>query len=208
MDKIRGAVRSFMNGLAVRLDRVAGGKVTPDMVTIFGLVMHVPIAVLIATQHFIVAAIFLVVFGLFDALDGALARVKDMSGPRGMILDSTTDRMKEILIYTGAAYGIIACTGRPYLAVWAVAACGCSLLTSYINAWGDAVMAKFHINQHATNKSFRGGLFPFEIRMTVLVIGLLTNHLALAVIVITFGAAYTAIERLFRVFSKLRGENV
>ncbi len=209
LQKIRDPIRGFVGRLAAWLDRASGGKISPDMVTLVGLVMHVPIAVLIATQHNFWAAGLLVVFGLFDTLDGALARVQHATGPRGMLLDSITDRMKEILLYIGAAYGIIAGTGRPYLAVWAVAACGCSLLTSYINAWGDAVMSRYKMGQHTTNNSFRGGFFPFEVRMFVLVIGLLSGRVALAVIIIALGAAYTAAERLVRILSKLRvGDNV
>ena len=208
LQKIRGAIHGFMAQVAAWLDRASGGKLSPDAVTLFGFAMHVPIAFLIATRHNWWAAGLLVVFGLFDALDGALARLQNVSGPRGMLLDSTTDRMKEILLYIGSSYAIIASTGRPYLAVWAVAACGCSLLTSYINAWGDAVMARYHVSKHTTNKSFRGGLFPFEVRMFILVVGLLSDRLALAVIVITFGAAYTALGRLATVLSKLREDNV
>jgi phosphatidylglycerophosphate synthase len=208
LQKIREPIRSFIGKIAVVLNKLSGGRVTAEMVTLFGFAMHVPIAILIATQYNVWAAVLLVIFGLFDTLDGAMARVQNTLGPRGMLLDSTTDRMKEILLYIGAAYAIIAGTGRPYLAVWAVAACGCSLLTSYINAWGDAVMARYHVDKHTTNKSFRGGLFPFEVRMFVLVVGLLSDRVALAVIVIAIGAAYTALSRLLRVFGKLHASNV
>ncbi|HEY1835226.1 MAG TPA: CDP-alcohol phosphatidyltransferase family protein [Candidatus Saccharimonadales bacterium] len=208
LQKIREPIRGFIGRIAIWLDRASGGKLSPEAVTLFGFAMHVPIALLIAMRHNIWAVVLLVIFGLFDALDGTLARLQNRSGPRGMLLDSTTDRMKEILLYVGAAYAIIASTGRPYLAVWAVAACGCSLLTSYVNAWGDAVMSRFHVNKHTTNKSFRGGLFPFEVRMFVLVVGLLSNRLAVAVVIITFGAAYTALGRLLKIFKRLSKDNV
>lgn len=206
--KIREPIRKFTARLAAWLNQITGGQLSPDAVTLFGLAMHVPIAFLIATQHNYWAAGLLIVFGLFDSLDGALARLQNRSSPHGMLLDSTTDRMKEILLYVGAAYAIIASTDRPYLAVWAVAACGCSLLTSYINAIGDAVVAKFGGRKHETNKAFRGGLFPFEVRMFVLVLGLLSNRLTLAVIVVALGAAYTALSRLMKVFNKFRERDV
>jgi CDP-diacylglycerol---glycerol-3-phosphate 3-phosphatidyltransferase len=208
IEKVRRPIRGFMEWLAGWLNRLSGGKLSPDAVTLFGFAMHAPIALLIATRHNFWAAGLLVVFGLLDSLDGALARLQNTTSARGMLLDSTTDRMKEILLYTGVAYAIIASTGRPYLAVWAVAACGCALLTSYINAWGDAVMARYHVASHATNKSFRGGLMPFEVRMFVLLLGLLSGRLALAVIVIALGAAYTALARLSRVLHKLREADV
>jgi len=203
IQKVRDPIKGFMTQIAVVLNRVTEGKLSPDVVTLVGFAMHFPIALLVATRHNFWAAALLVVFGLFDSLDGALARLQKRSDPRGMLLDSITDRMKEILLYIGASYAIIATTGRAYLAVWAVAACGCSVLVSYINAWGEAVVARHNISQHSVNKSFRGGLFPFEVRMFILVVGLLSDRLALAVIVITIGAVYTALTRLLRIFKRL-----
>lgn len=200
---IKQVIRAVMRVLARILNTLSGGKITPNGVTLFGLVMHVPIAWLIALQHNYWAAGLLFVFGLFDTLDGELARLQNRESPTGALLDSTTDRMKEILLYTGSAYAIIAATGRPYLAVWAVAACGCSLLTSYVNAAGDVAMAKVAATGHAVNKGFRGGLFPLEIRMLILFVGLLSGRVTLAVIVIAIGAGYTALSRFFRVLHKL-----
>jgi phosphatidylglycerophosphate synthase len=153
------------------------------------------------------AAGLLVFFGLFDTLDGELARIQNRESPGGALLDSVTDRMKEVVLYSSAGYAIIAGTGRPDLALWAVAACGCSLLTSYVNAAGDVAMSRAPTQKHATNKAFRGGPLPFEIRMVILIVGLLSNHVALAVIVVALGAAYTAVSRLFNVLSRLQAAN-
>lgn len=206
--RIKNAVRAIMRQMAVALNTLSGGTVTPNAVTLIGVIMHVPIALLIATRHNYWAAALLLVFGLFDTLDGELARLQKRETPSGVFLDSSTDRIKEIMVYTGAAYAIIAATHQPYLAVWAVAAVGSSLLTSYINAQGDSVMLRFYGAKHAANKAFRGGLLPFEIRMFILLVGLLSNRLALAVAVIAIGAAYTALSRLIRVFRKLTEAHV
>lgn len=205
IEQIRQVFKRSIRVVARWLDRLTRGKLTPNMVTWIGLVMHVPIAWLIAMQHNVWAAVLLVVFGLFDTLDGQLAQLQKRESGLGMFLDSVTDRMKEIILYIGIAYAIIATTGRPYLAVWAVAALGCSLLTSYINAWGDAVTAKYppKAEHHAPNKAFRGGLLPFEIRMVIVIVGLLSDRLTLAVIVLAIGAAYTALSRLARVATRL-----
>lgn len=207
IDRTKQAVRSVLRVFAHVLNTVSGGKITPNDVTIFGLLMHIPIAWMIAMQHNYWAAALLVVFGLFDTLDGELARLQNRVSTSGRLLDSITDRIKEILLYTGAAYGIIASTGRPNLAVWAVAACGCSLLTSYVNAAGDSVMITQKSKPHASNKAFRGGLLPFEIRMFVLVLGLLSGRVTLAVIIIAIGAAVTAFSRLFNVLNKVAEAN-
>lgn len=208
LDILRKPVQTGVGWLAGTVNHLSGGKITPNAITLFGLLAHAPITFLIALQHYWLAAGWLVVFGLFDTLDGALARLQHESSPRGMLLDSVTDRMKETMLYIGSAYAIIASTGRPYLAVWAVAACGCALLTSYVNAWGEAVMARHYSDKHPFNKTFRGGLMPFEVRMFILLIGLLSGRLTLAIIVIALGACYTAVSRLVRVFRKLTVDNV
>jgi phosphatidylglycerophosphate synthase len=206
IDKATNVVRAVMqDSIAPFINRVTGEKITPDAVTLTSFVAHVPIAILIATRHNLWAALLLIVFGLLDALDGALARTQNRTTAHGVLLDSATDRMKEILLYIGVAYAVVTVTGHAYLAAWVVAACGCSLLTSYINAMGDAVMAKYKVEKHVMNKTFRGGLFPFQMRMFVLVLGLITNHLSWAVIIIAVGAAYTATMRMLGVFAKLRG---
>lgn len=205
IDKATNVVRAVMqDSVAPFVNRLTNEKLHPDVVTLTSFVAHIPIAYLVATRHNLWAALLLVVFGLLDALDGALARTQNRTSARGVLLDSTTDRMKEVLLYIGAAYALVSVPGHAYLASWVVAACGCSLLTSYMNAWGDAVMAKYKVEKHVMNKSFRGGLFPFQVRMFIFVIGLLTNHLAWAVIFVAIGAAYTALMRLLGVISKLR----
>ena len=209
IDKATNVVRAVMqDSIAPFINRITNEKLHPDAVTLTSFVAHIPIAYLIAVRHNLWAALLLVVFGLLDALDGALARTQNRTSARGVLLDSTTDRMKEVLLYIGASYALVTTTGHAYLAAWAVAACGCSLLTSYMNAWGDAVMSKYKVEKHVMNKSFRGGLFPFQVRMVFIVLGLLSNHLAWAVIIVAVGAAYTAIMRLLGVISKLRDAHV
>lgn len=204
VDAVKQAVRWLMHSVAEVLNSVSGGKLTPNTVTIVGLLAHIPVAVLIAEQQYYWAAAGLVVFGLFDTLDGELARLQKKESPVGGLLDSVTDRIKEIMLYSGAGWAIVAQTGRPYMAVWAVVACGCALLTSYVNAAGDVAVHKLGRSAHATNKTFRGGLFPFEIRMLVLLVGLLSGWLTAAIVIIAIGAGITALTRLSNVLKTLQ----
>lgn len=165
--------------------------------------MHVPVAWLIVADYWIAAAGLLFFFGLFDKLDGELARLQGRTSANGVLLDSATDRLKEVILYTGIAYSF-ATAGESALVLAAVAtALGCSLLTSYLNALGDAIMAGRKTREHVANKAFRSGIFAFEVRMTVLFLGLLTGYLPAAIVVIAVGAAYTALGRFIMVYGKL-----
>ena len=194
-----------MRYVAKALNTLSKGKLHPDAVTITGLVMHVPIALLIATYHNVWAAGLLVVFGLFDTLDGELARLQNRSSVTGMLLDASTDRMKEALLYSGAAYAL-ALGDHPATAAWAAAACGASITVSYVKAKGEAAVAsgKQDIPHAVLNRMFADGLLTFEIRMFLLVVGLLTNHLMWAVAFIAVFASFTAIGRLVRITKHLQ----
>lgn len=204
MDKLKQAVRRLVRQVAVFVNWVSGGRVTPNAVTVFGVLMHGPIAVLIGLGDFVLAAILLVIFGLFDTLDGELARLQKRASLRGMLLDASTDRMKEVMLYTGAAY-VLAGTTSPRTAVWAAAACGASICVSYVKAKGEgAIASQKHDIPHAVlNRMFSNGVFSFEIRMALLVIGLAIGQLAPVLVVIAIGAALTALYRLILISRRL-----
>jgi phosphatidylglycerophosphate synthase len=201
---IKTGIRACMRRVAVLLNRLSGGRITPNGVTIFGTLMHIPIAFLIAADVHIWAAVLLVIFGLFDTLDGELARLQNRTSVKGMLLDASTDRMKEVLLYIGAAY-LFAGSAHPTTAAWAVAACGASLCVSYVKAKGEAAVASSEqaIPHAVLNRMFADGLLTFEMRMVVLLVGLLSGYLVVAVAVIAILAAYTALQRLVRISSKL-----
>ncbi len=202
LDTLRSDVRDLMRRVAQVLNDISGGKITPNAITLTGLAGHVLIVWLIVASHPWRAAVLLVIFGLFDTLDGELARLQNRSSAKGMLLDATTDRMKEILIYTALAYAIVN-VGRPYMAVWAVAACGASILVSYVKAKGEAIVSSTIKSHENLNHLFADGLMRFEVRMGIVFIGLVSGRVILSVIVITIGAGLTAVFRLVRISSKL-----
>lgn len=201
LDAIKNFVRKGMRQVARLLNTVTFGRLHPNIVTFAGLAMHGVIAYLIAQQRLLIAAILLIIFGLFDALDGELARLQKRASPTGGLLDSVTDRMKEVLLYGGITYALVQ-AGASWYSVWAVLAIGGSLITSYINACGDALLARS--KDHVHNTSFRGGLLRFEVRMFLLVVALATDSLQIFVLVIAVLAWLTALQRLVRVTRKLR----
>ncbi len=203
LDRLRQIVRSAMNQLAIFLNQMTHGKLTPDIITLTGLFAHLPIALLIGQGFFLFAAPLLVIFGLLDALDGAMARLQKKASAAGMLLDATTDRMKEIFLYAGIAFWFVE-NDQTYGAVWAVAAIGGSLLVSYVKAKGETAVAGSGLSHAAVNRLFQDGLFRFEIRMTLLVIGLLVHQLLPLVVCITLFSWMTAMSRLISISRKLR----
>lgn len=202
LDLLRSVARLVMHIVARGLNRLTGGKVSPNFITISALLMHIPIAYLIATDQNLWAALLLVVFGMFDALDGELARLQKRASNAGMLLDASTDRMKETILYIGAAYAISQ-TELKNWAAWAVAACGASICVSYVKAKGETAVAGGKLTANEVNRLFQDGLFRFEVRMAILIIGLLADGLLTAVIIIAITSTYTALERLIKISRKL-----
>lgn len=80
-------------------------KLSPDVLTVVGMSFHFLFAWLIATGQFRWASIAMLLLSPFDALDGALARkLGRKQGGFGAFLDSTLDRLAEIILFCGFIY--------------------------------------------------------------------------------------------------------
>lgn len=202
LEVIREVVRCVMYKIAVALNKVSGGKVSANAITMIGLLAHLPIAWLIAKQYNFLGAVLLIIFGLFDTLDGSVARLQKKAGNQGMLLDASTDRMKEVLLYTGSCSALVS-SGYASWAPWAVLACGASLVVSYVKAKGETAVAGGKLTASEVNRLFADGIMRFEIRMFVLVVGLLTNQLRFALVFIAITSILTAIGRLNKIRQKL-----
>lgn len=202
LDVCRNLVRHLMRHIARTVHALSRGHITPNGITIFALLAHFPAAWFIATGRFYWAAAAILVFGLMDALDGELARLQQKASNIGMLLDATTDRLKEAILYSGAAY-YLAYSHTPGMALWAVAACGFSVAVSYVKAKGELAVSGGHLTPNEINRLFQDGLLRYEVRMALLIFGLLIHQLALMLVCITVLSAYTVVERLVKISKKL-----
>lgn len=98
---LRPGITKVINPIARGLLKIG---VTPNMMTIFGTVLNVTLAiVLIAiTEHVTIGAILLGLTVFVDLIDGAMARQIGHGTPYGAVLDATLDRIAD-----GAVIGSI-----------------------------------------------------------------------------------------------------
>ncbi len=89
-----GARRGFFRAGVV----LARRGFTADMMTYIGLLLQVLGLPLIITGHFVWALIVGIIAALCDALDGAVARAGAGSTKAGAFLDSTLDRVSELMV--------------------------------------------------------------------------------------------------------------
>lgn len=123
--------------------------ITPNMVTFFGFVLNVLVAWLFveAANHgcdsyrltLIGWGGALILFaGLFDMLDGRLARTSGQSSPFGALWDSTLDRYSELVTLGALAYFFLA-TGLKEAGLWTFAALVGSIMVSYVRARAEGI---------------------------------------------------------------------
>lgn len=197
LDSLRQLVRTYMARLAKKIDKLSGGIVSPDSITWAGVAGHLPIALFIAFGQLHTAAILMIIFGLFDVLDGEMARYKHIASPRGMVVDASTDRVKEVLVFSGIAY-YLSQTAYFSWSFMPLLACGAIITVSYIKAKGEVAYAIRHKpdDHHKVNRKYSEGLVPFEIRTAIIILGLLIGHVLLACTIVALLGIYSIFERL------------
>jgi len=107
------ATRSRVRGLALPVALALGRLgLTPNALTILGFLGTCAAAVAAAAQQWTLAGLLVLAFGIFDLLDGALARATGQASKFGAFLDSTLDRTGENLVLAGVAIG---CVGASFV---------------------------------------------------------------------------------------------
>lgn len=123
--------------------------ITPNMVTFFGFVLNVLVAWLFveaANQECSLEQLALIGWGgalilfagLFDMLDGRLARTSGQSSQFGALWDSTLDRYSELVTLGALAYFFLA-TGDKGPGLWTFAALVGSIMVSYVRARAEGI---------------------------------------------------------------------
>lgn len=129
-----GARRGFLR-LGVIL---AGWGMTADMLTFAGLAITAVAAWLIVAGHFIWAAVAFGIASACDGMDGAVARAGRGPTRSGAFLDSTLDRVSEIITFGALAY-YMADAGRMWEFVAVLVCLGSALMVSYARARAEAL---------------------------------------------------------------------
>jgi CDP-diacylglycerol--glycerol-3-phosphate 3-phosphatidyltransferase len=177
-------------------------RLTPNMISMTGLVLNVVAAVLVTQRYFFLAGIAFIVGSVMDTLDGRYSRMSGKGTPFGAFLDSTLDRIEEGIVLTAVA-AYFSSRGMDFAVAAVVAAVLMSLMVSYTRARAEALGVE--------NK---GGLATRPVRVVILSIGLVfakgagifdADLLAPAVYVLVVLTTFTVFQRVFHVRKALSG---
>jgi CDP-diacylglycerol--glycerol-3-phosphate 3-phosphatidyltransferase len=90
---------------ALARTRLIESRLTPNAISMTGLVGNLVAAVLILEQHFLLAGVAFILGSLMDMFDGRYSRMSGKGTPFGAFLDSTLDRIEEgVVLAAVAAY--------------------------------------------------------------------------------------------------------
>jgi CDP-diacylglycerol---glycerol-3-phosphate 3-phosphatidyltransferase len=180
---------------------LSGLGVTPNMLTVIGLLLSGLTAIVIA-QGFIFIGGWLVLFaGIFDMFDGAMARVRNAATTFGAFLDSTLDRYSEGIILFGLLYYALQHPGlqdplwpMQHEQSWMIA-------FVYITLLGSLMVSYTKARAEGLGLECKTGLLARPERVILLAIGLLTNTGIIWVLaLLAVFANVTAVERIFSIW--------
>jgi CDP-diacylglycerol--glycerol-3-phosphate 3-phosphatidyltransferase len=197
LDKIRKITGSHITQPVVRL--IARTPLTPNALTWLGFAITVAAAVLAATGHLFAAGWVVLAAGLFDMLDGALARATGRVTRFGGILDSTLDRLSEAALLLGIL--VIYVRGQMV---------GESLLVG-LALLGSLMVSYLRARMEGAGIECRAGLFTRPERVIVLALGLLLSRfdyaLVIALAIITLFSFVTVGQRLLYAWKETRNQD-
>ena len=167
-------------------------RVRPDALTAMGWAFSLCAAVLFAVGYTKTAGAVMLFAGLFDALDGAVARESGRMSTFGAFLDSTLDRFSEAAIFVGVIFFYAA--SQPYAALLAGVAMTFSLMTSYTRARAEGLGLDCEV-----------GLLERAGRVMILSLFSLAGLLFAGLALVAAGALVTTAQRFLHVRRLTRG---
>ncbi|HYP55765.1 MAG TPA: CDP-alcohol phosphatidyltransferase family protein [Solirubrobacterales bacterium] len=184
-------------------ERLIESRLTPNAISIAGLVGNVVAAVLVTQRLFFLAGVAFILGSVMDTLDGRYSRMSGKGTLFGAFLDSTLDRIEEGIVLAAVA-GYFAAKGDDFAAAMCVIAVLGSLMVSYTRARAEALGVECKV-----------GLATRPVRVVLLSIGLVlakgaglvdVELLAPAIYAIAALTTITAAQRVWHVRNELRGD--
>jgi CDP-diacylglycerol--glycerol-3-phosphate 3-phosphatidyltransferase len=170
-------IRLIVRGLAL-------SRIHPNVLTFLGLVINMVAAYMLAVGQFRWAAAVIIGAGLFDMVDGRVARETNRVTRFGGFFDSVLDRYSDCALLVGLLvwYGSI---NRPFYVVLTAVAMAASVMISYTRARAE--------NSIPTCKV---GFMERPERVVLVIIGALFDHMAPVLWVIAVLGNLTVVHRM------------
>lgn len=197
--------RNFFRGFLEAVGRffVKVG-VTPNQLTLVGLALQAVVAVVIALGRLQLAGLLLVLFSIFDAFDGTVARLTGRVSKFGAFLDSTLDRYAEAVVLLGLLVYYTGMPGTRTEVLLIYASIVGSLLVSYTRAKAESLGIK--CTEGILTRAERVALIVLGLVFSPYTIWILPNSLTLVLWLLAILSNVTAVQRIWAVWTATDGE--
>lgn len=196
----RGAMR-IINEMVRWL---AYGGVNPNILTVVGVSINVGCGVLFGFGEFFWAGIVLIIANLFDMLDGNVARLTGRVTRFGGFLDSSLDRLSDMVAFLGIIVFYASNTPQHSLLNVFLAGVGMigSVMVSYTTARSESIGIKSNV-----------GFLQRPERVVLLIIGALStvpnsnaffaNRMPQVLWILAIGSIWTFVHRMYHTWKEL-----
>jgi CDP-diacylglycerol---glycerol-3-phosphate 3-phosphatidyltransferase len=178
-------IRLIVRGLAL-------SRIHPNVLTFLGLLINVVAAYLLAVGQFRWGGAVIIGAGLFDMVDGRVARETNRVTRFGGFFDSVLDRYSDLILLVGLLvwYGSI---NRPFYVVLTAFAMMACVMVSYVRARAENSIPMCKV-----------GFMERPERVVLVIIGALTYHMAPVLWVIAVLGNITVVHRMIFTWQETR----
>jgi CDP-diacylglycerol---glycerol-3-phosphate 3-phosphatidyltransferase len=178
-------IRLIVRGLAL-------SKINPNILTFLGLVINMVAAGFLAFGHFRTAGFVIIFAGLFDMVDGRVARATNQVTRFGGFFDSVLDRYSDIALLVGLLvyYGTINRSSYVVLTAIVMAA---SVMISYTRSRAENIVPTCKV-----------GFLERPERVVLLILGALFDRMAPVLWVIAVLGNLTVIHRMIFTYQEAK----
>jgi CDP-diacylglycerol--glycerol-3-phosphate 3-phosphatidyltransferase len=188
---------------------LAHGHINPNILTVIGVALNVGCGVLFGLGSFFSAGIALVVANLFDMLDGQVARLSGRVTRFGGFLDSSLDRLSDMVVFVGLM--VFYARDTPWHSTLNVFLAGAglmgSVMVSYASARAESLIPKCDV-----------GFLRRPERVVLFIIGALSTHpgsnnffanrMPAVLWVLAVGSYWTFAHRMYHTWRELNRKDV
>ncbi len=175
-------LRRWTQGVREPIGRILGRLgISPNALTLLGYALNLTVMCVLALGHLRVGGILVLFAGLFDALDGAVARATGQTSTFGAFLDSVVDRYSEATVLFGLLLWHMRSEAQLELALIYAVIVG-SLMVSYARARAEGLglECKTGLMTRLERVAVLSvGLMALQVRITLAALAILTNLTAL-----------------------------
>src|SRR5437868_11564602 len=170
-------IRLFVRALAL-------SKINPNVLTFCGLVINIVAGTFLAFGRFRTAGFIIIFAGLFDMVDGRVARATNQVTRFGGFFDSVLDRYSDLALYMGLLVYYASINRFFYIVLTAIVMTG-SVMISYTRARAENAIPKCKV-----------GFLERPERVVLIILGALLDRMAAVLWVIAVLSNVTVIARM------------